>query len=80
MKSNDICNAHEWDDREEVHLGLGLGTNFLARKQGWSDNPSKTQFYDTEFFLVCFRHCMLYALPFCFVSVTRLPAQYKVNA
>ena len=21
MKSNDICNAHEWDDREEVHLG-----------------------------------------------------------
>ena len=23
MKSNDICNAHEWDDREEVHLGLG---------------------------------------------------------
>ena len=63
MKSNDICNAHEWDDREEVHLGLGLGTNFLARKQGWSDNPSKTQFYDAEFFLVCFRHCMLYALP-----------------
>ena len=21
MKSNDICNAHEWDEREEVHLG-----------------------------------------------------------